>query len=130
MFVLLHLKRCLIMLLLLGCKIRGRGRAVRTEFGFGFLDLLLGIRELQFGLRTGEAQSAKNKATQHHCGGPGHGSFPEFPFLIHCRLCPDRSSIAVRRMMSPSESPEFTTTSRSFRGPICTVRFSKLPLVS
>ena len=50
MFVLLHLKRCLIMLLLLGCKIRGRGRAVRTEFGFGFFDLLLGIRELQFGL--------------------------------------------------------------------------------
>ena len=50
MFVLLHLKCCLIMLLLLGCKIRGCGRAVRTEFGLGFLDLLLGIRELQFGL--------------------------------------------------------------------------------
>src|SRR5206468_5923562 len=60
----------------------------------------------------------------------GHGSLPGFPFLIHCRLCPDWSSMAVRRMMSPCESPDLTTASRSFREPVCTVCFSKLPLVS
>ena len=52
MVVLLHLKRSLILLLLLGCKIRGRGRAVRLELGLGFLDFLLRIRELQLGLFT------------------------------------------------------------------------------
>ena len=116
----------------------GRGdyhRAERLDLAFDFqvIDkfLALHIRGREFHCGASQTERPKSKATDDQSCYAGQGPLAGPPFLtlaIHCKPAPGSSSMAARRMISPSFSPETTTASRSFRGPICTARFSKLPV--
>src|SRR2546422_8410308 len=76
------------------------------------------------GRGTRQPEGAEAEAAKEHDGSAGRGLVPQLPRKDSANLCPHHgrspdagSSATLRRMISPSCSPESTTTSVSLRAP-------------